>query len=95
MPIEQYRTVFDKDEDAFDGFFTNTKIKDVKKDYIATVITEREITKMSNQLDHTMGSYMLYFQFLCVVLSAVLIYLLTKIIIEKNEVAISLSLIHI
>ena len=39
MPIEQYRTVFDKDEDAFDGFFTNTKIKDVKKDYIATVIT--------------------------------------------------------
>lgn len=48
MPIEQYRTVFDKDEDAFDGFFTDTKIKDVKKDYIATVITEREITKMSN-----------------------------------------------
>ncbi|OLA02539.1 MAG: hypothetical protein BHW11_04490 [Clostridium sp. CAG:62_40_43] len=91
MPIEQYRTVFDKDEDAFDGFFTNTKIKDVKKDYIATVITEREITKMSNQLDHTMGSYMLYFQFLCVVLSAVLIYLLTKIIIEKNEVAISMT----
>ena len=78
-------------DDAFDGFFTNTKIKDVKKDYIATVITEREITKMSNQLDHTMGSYMLYFQFLCVVLSAVLIYLLTKIIIEKNEVAISMT----
>ena len=91
MPIEQYRTAFDKDDDAFDGFFTNTKIKDVKKDYIATVITEREITKMSNQLDHTMGSYMLYFQFLCVVLSAVLIYLLTKIIIEKNEVAISMT----
>ena len=63
----------------------------MKKDYIATVITEREITKMSNQLDHTMGSYMLYFQFLCVVLSAVLIYLLTKIIIEKNEVAISMT----
>ena len=42
MPIEQYRTVFDKGEDAFDGFFTNTKIKDVKKDYIATVITERD-----------------------------------------------------
>lgn len=91
MPIEQYRKAFDKDDDAFDGFFTSAKIKDVKKDYIATVITEREITKMSNQLDHTMGSYMLYFQFLCVVLSAVLIYLLTKIIIEKNEVAISMT----
>ena len=25
MPIEQYRTAFDKDDDAFDGFFTNTR----------------------------------------------------------------------
>lgn len=34
---------------------------------------------------------MQYFQFLCVLLSAVLIYLLTKIIIEKNENAISMT----
>lgn len=32
-----------------------------------------------------------YFQILCVLLSAVLIYLLTKIIIEKNENAISMT----
>ena len=45
---------------------------------------------MADQLDHSMGSYMTYFQYLCVLLSAVLIYLLTKIIIEKNENAISM-----
>ena len=58
MPIEQYRTVFDKGEDAFDGFFTNTKIKDVKKDYIATVITEREIISSCNNdcCDHLCGT---------------------------------------
>jgi putative ABC transport system permease protein len=38
-----------------------------------------------------MGSLMSYFQVLCVLLSAVLIYLLTKIIIEKNETAISMT----
>lgn len=38
-----------------------------------------------------MGSYMQYFQVLCILLSAVLIYLLTKIIIEKNENAISMT----
>ena len=34
---------------------------------------------------------MTYFQYLCILLSAVLIYLLTKLIIEKNENAISMT----
>lgn len=46
---------------------------------------------MADQLDHSMGSYMTYFQILCILLSAVLIYLLTKLIIEKNETAISMT----
>ena len=46
---------------------------------------------MCDQLDHSMGSYMTYFQVLCILLSVVLIYLLTKLIIEKNENAISMT----
>lgn len=61
------------------------------EDGIATVITKKDITKMCDQLDHSMGAYMQYFQILCVLLSAVLIYLLTKLIIEKNETAISMT----
>lgn len=91
MPIQNYRTVFDLDEEEFDGYMSDTEIKDIEKDNIATVITERDITKMCDQLDHSMGAYMQYFQFLCILLSAVLIYLLTKIIIEKNENAISMT----
>ncbi len=69
---------------------SDTEITDVDEDNVAAVITERDITKMADQLDHSMGSYMTYFQYLCVLLSAVLIYLLTKLIIEKNENAISM-----
>ena len=47
--------------------------------------------KVADQLDHSMGSYMQYFQVLCILLSAVMIYLLTKLIIEKNETAISMT----
>ncbi len=90
LPIEYYRSVFDLDEDAFSGYLSDTPITDIDEDEIATVITERDITKMCDQLDHSMGSYMEYFQVLCILLSAVLIYLLTKIIIEKNEQAISM-----
>ena len=38
---------------------------------------------------------MQYLQILCILLSAVLIYLLTKIIIEKNENAISMTKIRV
>lgn len=91
MPINHYRTVFEQDEDAFTGYLSDTEITDIDKNQIATVITERDITKMCDQLDHSMGAYMDYFQILCILLSAVLIYLLTKIIIEKNENAISMT----
>ena len=40
---------------------------------------------MCDQLDHSMGSYMQYFQVLCILLSMAMIYLLTKLIIEKKN----------
>ena len=64
-----------------------------------TVVFENEIedyvpryaNPAINFATEDMGSYMVYFQILCILLSAVLIYLLTKIIIEKNESAISMT----
>ena len=91
MSLQNYRNVFDLDEGEFGGYMSDTEITDIEEESIATVITERDITKMCDQLDHSMGAYMQYFQFLCILLSAVLIYLLTKIIIEKNENAISMT----
>lgn len=91
MPMENYRLAFGLEEGAFDGYLTDSEITDIPEENIAAVMTERDITKMCDQLDHSMGSYMEYFQFLCILLSAVLIYLLTKIIIEKNENAISMT----
>lgn len=91
MPVKQFCAAFDMEEDEFTGYLSNSEITDIPEDNIATVITERDITKMCDQLDHSMGAYMQYFQVLCILLSAVMIYLLTKIIIEKNENAISMT----
>ena len=90
MPDKNYREVFDKDEDFFTGYMSDEEIKDIDDKYVATTITIDDVLKISRQLDHSMGGYMTYFQVLCIILSAVLIYLLTKIIIEKNENAISM-----
>lgn len=91
MPLDEYRDVFDQEDDEFSGYLSDSEITDIDENQIATVITEHDITKMTEQLDHSMGSYMEYFQVLCILLSAVMIYLLTKIIIEKNENAISMT----
>ena len=91
MPEKNFQALFDLNADEFSGYLSNTELNDIEEDNIASVITERDITKMCDQLDHSMGSYMQYFQVLCILLSAVMIYLLTKIIIEKNENAISMT----
>jgi putative ABC transport system permease protein len=90
MPNNNFNQVFDYDEDHFTGFFTTKEIKDIDDDYILSVITVDDILKMVNQLDHSMGSYMDYFGYACIVLAFLLILLLTKIIIEKNGVSISM-----
>ncbi|MCF2668541.1 ABC transporter permease [Faecalicatena contorta] len=91
LPIEKYRSLFELGKEEFTGYISDTEITDIEEDKIATVITKEDITKMCDQLDHSMGAYMQYFQILCILLSAVLIYLLTKLIIEKNETAISMA----
>jgi putative ABC transport system permease protein len=91
MPEKNYAKVFDTEEDEFTGYLSDTKINDISEDTIATVITKKDITKMCDQLDTSMGELFSYWQYLCILLSVVLIYLLTKIIIEKNETSISMT----
>ena len=91
MPIDNFNRIFEKDDGAFAGFFSDEKITDIDDRYIASVITKKDITKVTDQLQHSMGDFFAVFQYVLLVLAIVLIYLLTKIIIEKNENAISMS----
>lgn len=91
MPNDNFNTIFDNDPGDFSGYFSDRKITDIDEDCIASVITKKEITKVTDQLQHSMGQFMVVFQDVLFILSIILIYLLTKIIIEKNENAISMS----
>ncbi len=90
MNNDVFNDVFDMDEDSFSGYFSTEPIDDIDEQYIATVITQEDITKITTQLMHSMGGFMQIFQYALIVLVAALIYLLAKIIIEKNEHAISM-----
>ncbi len=91
MSNDRFNRVFERDEDSFTGYLSNDPVDDIDEEYIAKKITEDDMLKIARQLDHSMGSFMVYFQYICVIVAAIILYLLTKIIIEKNERAISMT----
>ena len=90
MPNDMFNTEFGRKEGGFSGYMSDAHIGDIDEKYIAKTITADDMLKIAAQLDHSMGAYMVYFQYVCVIAAAIILYLLTKIIIEKNERAISM-----
>ena len=90
MPNDNFIRVFDKKEGSFTGYFSNEEITDIDEKYFATVIDKDDIVKVTTQLMHSMGGFMVAAQYILMVLAAALIFLLTKIIIERNEHSISM-----
>ncbi len=90
MKNSSFNETFDKDEDWFSGYLSRNELTDLDEKNIAVVITQEDITKVTNQLMHSMGQFFWVFKIALVVLSAALIYLLAKIIIERNEKSISM-----
>ncbi len=91
MDRENFNSVFDKSSDDFSGFFSHKEITDIDNRYIATVITAEDVSKVTTQLTHSIGGIVSVFKYVLIVMAAALIYLLAKIIIERNEHSISMS----
>lgn len=90
MDNQEFVRTFDLEADYFNGYFSNTELKDVDETYIATTITLEDLTKLSRQLDLSMGSMIHIFTVVGTVMFILLIYLLSKLIIEKNAQSISM-----
>ncbi|MCR5279800.1 MAG: permease [Lachnospiraceae bacterium] len=91
MDKDSFDKAFEKESDEFSGFFSRNEIKDIDEQYIATVITAEDITKVTTQLNHSVGGIVDVFKYALIVMAAALIYLLAKIIIERNEHSISMA----
>ena len=82
---------FDLGDDYFCGYFSDSKITDIKDEYIGSVIDLESLTKISRQLNVSMGNMMYLLDAFAIGIFLVLIYLLSKIIIEKNAQSISMA----
>ncbi|MBQ5951241.1 MAG: ABC transporter permease [Lachnospiraceae bacterium] len=90
MPRSDLNRVFDLGSSYFSGYFSDQPITDIDEKYIGTVIDLESLSKISRQLDVSMGSMMGLVNGFAIIIYFVVIYVLSKMIIEKNAQSISM-----
>lgn len=90
MTIEEFRDIFDKEEDYYTGYLSNEKIQDIDDAYIVSVLTEHDMTIITDQLEDSMGGMMPMISGFAILLYMLMTYLLSKLILEKNAASVSM-----
>lgn len=86
-----YLTQFNEKSDYFNGYFSNSKLDDLSDDDVATVITEKDLTKVVTQMQVSMTEFVKVFKALGVVIFLLVMFILTKQIIERNSKSVSMT----
>ncbi len=89
---KNFNETFSYPKDYYNGYFSNTKLEGtyIKESKIAKCITITDLTRLSRQMDISMGELFGMVKWFAIILFLLLIYLLTKLILEKNSNAISM-----
>ncbi|NLT08715.1 MAG: FtsX-like permease family protein, partial [Ruminococcus sp.] len=90
MNMDDFNRMFGNDEGYFSGYFSNEKLTDIDDTMIASVITEHDLTVMADQLEDSVGMIFPMIGGFAALVYILMIYLLAKIIVEKNESSISM-----
>ena len=90
MSQSAYQEYFNTKADEFTGYFSNEKLTDIDEKYIMTMITVNDLTKTSNQLTLSMGEMMSIFNVVGIIIFMLLMFILSKQIIEKNAKSITM-----
>ena len=84
MERDKLNEVFDLGDDYFGGYFSNTEIKDIDSKYIGSVIDLESLTKISRQLDVSMGDMMGMMYGFSVIIFLVVFCLLLSLPVERQ-----------
>ncbi len=90
MPLSDYCETFDKADDYYSGYLSNEKLTDIDEKNIAVTITQDDMTIVADQLSDSMGRMFYMLIGFAVLIYLIVVYLLSKIIIEKNSNSISI-----
>lgn len=89
LPLKTYNKLFDNPENYYMGYLSNHKL-DINDVFVASTITEKDLTLTADQLESSMGSIFGLFQVFSAVLYILILYLLAKVAIDRNRKSISI-----
>lgn len=91
MPRETLNRTFDLGSGYYGGYFSDAPLTEIDEKYVGSVIDYDALTKISRQLTVSMGSMMGLVNGFAIMIFVVVVYLLSKMIIEKNAQSISMA----
>lgn len=90
MSRENYNKVFKEEKGYYNGYFSDKKIKDIPSANTVSIITEKDLNAVSKQLKISMGEMFSVIVVFAVILYILLMYLLARLVIEKNASSIAM-----
>ena len=87
---EDFNDTFGREPGSFNGYFSNRKLTDLPPEAVATTITQSDLTIMADQLDDSLGYMFPIFCGFGFVIYVLMVYLLAKMIIDRNTRSISM-----
>jgi len=90
MSQKQLNDLLDRDTSYFNGYFSDEELTFTDKNSLATVITPEELSKFGDQMLSSFKQLAPLCLFAAIVIYLVLMYVLTKLVIDKNALYISL-----
>lgn len=90
LSLKNFNKIFDMEEDYFNGYLSDKKLKDIDDGFVMSIITEKELKALSDQLYDSMGNVFQLFAVFSLFMYILIMYLLSKLIVEKNTVSISM-----
>jgi len=91
IDIDDYRRLFSKDDSYFSGYLSNKALGSIPDDIIYADITRTDYEKTSRQLRTSFGDMMAPVSLFGAIMFVLVVYLLSKQIIERNASSISMS----
>lgn len=91
MDRDFFNRTFEYADDYFNGYLSNEKLDDINELNVASIITEDDMNKIGRQINHSLGAIFDMFYGFGLVMFMLIIYLLSKIVIEKNTQSISMT----
>lgn len=89
MTEDDFRQTFGLDEGYFTGYFSDEELTDIN-DHVVSEITKDDLIKVSRQLKKSIGSMFYIVIAFSLLMFMLLVYLLTKLIVERNTISISM-----